>query len=293
MSSRTSLQHVVSTSAPVGAALGDEWYNPTTNILYKRAVVAGVVGWATIGPIPSGTAGQVLSISSTGAVCLTTVATTQTLDTNCSYKIGDGLAVNTLGTSNLAIGCGALCANTSGTSNTAIGYRTLLSSSGASNVAIGAGTLQANTIGGSNTGVGSQALSANSSGSNNVGIGGVALSSLVSGSRNTAIGIQALFTTVSGSNNVGIGYYAGRYTTGSNELYINSIDQVNTANDKANSLIYGTFNATASAQTLALNGMVSVPYGITGSITSATSASFATTATSATTATDTRTATCD
>ena len=41
MSSRNSLQHVVSGTASNGAALGDEYFNPTTNKLYKRLAVNG------------------------------------------------------------------------------------------------------------------------------------------------------------------------------------------------------------------------------------------------------------
>jgi len=48
MSSRNSLQHTVSSVEPVGAALGDEWYNSGTNLLYKRMAVGGVPQWATI-----------------------------------------------------------------------------------------------------------------------------------------------------------------------------------------------------------------------------------------------------
>ena len=48
MSSRNSLQHTVSAVEPVGAALGDEWYNSATNLLYKRMVIGGVPQWASI-----------------------------------------------------------------------------------------------------------------------------------------------------------------------------------------------------------------------------------------------------
>jgi hypothetical protein len=48
MSSRVSIQQIVSTSAPVGAALGDEWLNPTTGILSKRTLVNGVVDWVAV-----------------------------------------------------------------------------------------------------------------------------------------------------------------------------------------------------------------------------------------------------
>ena len=48
MSSRTSIQQVVSTSEPIGAALGDEWYNPTVDKLYKRTVVNKTMGWTEV-----------------------------------------------------------------------------------------------------------------------------------------------------------------------------------------------------------------------------------------------------
>jgi hypothetical protein len=41
MASRDFLKHVVSTTEPTGSTLGDEWYNPSTNILSKRLVVNG------------------------------------------------------------------------------------------------------------------------------------------------------------------------------------------------------------------------------------------------------------
>jgi hypothetical protein len=46
MASRDFLKHVVSTSEPVGSALGDQWYNPTTNTLSHRLAVNGTsVAW--------------------------------------------------------------------------------------------------------------------------------------------------------------------------------------------------------------------------------------------------------
>jgi hypothetical protein len=41
MASRDFLKHVVSTTEPTDSTLGDEWYNPSTNILSKRLVVNG------------------------------------------------------------------------------------------------------------------------------------------------------------------------------------------------------------------------------------------------------------
>lgn len=41
MATRDYLKHTVSSSEPTGSTLGDEWYNPTTNKIYKRLAVNG------------------------------------------------------------------------------------------------------------------------------------------------------------------------------------------------------------------------------------------------------------
>lgn len=49
MSSRVAPRHIVSTSAPVNAALGDEWFNTTNNTLYKYVLTDGTsVSWISI-----------------------------------------------------------------------------------------------------------------------------------------------------------------------------------------------------------------------------------------------------
>jgi hypothetical protein len=48
MSSRVAIQQTVSTYAPAGAVLGDEWINPTTGVLSKRTIVNGVVNWVAL-----------------------------------------------------------------------------------------------------------------------------------------------------------------------------------------------------------------------------------------------------
>ena len=51
MASRDFLKHVVSTSEPVGSALGDQWYNPATNVLSARLAVNGTsVSWVQTYP---------------------------------------------------------------------------------------------------------------------------------------------------------------------------------------------------------------------------------------------------
>lgn len=64
MSSRVSIQQFVSTTEPVGVALGDEWLNPSTGILYKRTIVNNQVGWLQILSAPSV---SVTSVTVTGA----------------------------------------------------------------------------------------------------------------------------------------------------------------------------------------------------------------------------------
>lgn len=48
MSSRRQIIQTTSTTEPVGAALGDEWFEPTSGRLYKRMLSGGTVGWTEI-----------------------------------------------------------------------------------------------------------------------------------------------------------------------------------------------------------------------------------------------------
>ena len=48
MSSRQSIQQIVSATPPPQVSLGDEWYNPTTNKLYKSLFYNGAVQWSEI-----------------------------------------------------------------------------------------------------------------------------------------------------------------------------------------------------------------------------------------------------
>lgn len=86
MSSRNSLQHTVSAVEPVGAALGDEWYNSTTNLLYKRMVVGGVPQWATI------TAGASSSTSSVVVPTNISEKVNRTITNQTSYTVTSALA---------------------------------------------------------------------------------------------------------------------------------------------------------------------------------------------------------
>lgn len=198
------------------------------------------------------------------------------------------LASNTSGQYNTAMGYQALNLNTSGYGNTAVGFQALAvnttggSSTFGGNTAIGAASMISNTTGDNNTAVGLDSLYSNTTGYSNVAVGSNAIGYATNGYQNVAVGWQAMFTggglrsignsntavgtkalwTATGSGNVAIGAFAGYYETGSNAFYVDNQDRTNTAGDKAKALLYGTFNAAASSQTLTVNAVITPTYGI-------------------------------
>ena len=150
--------------------------------------------------------------------------------------------------------------NTTGHGLTALGYKAgYANTTGWYNSYLGSHTGEAN-IGEYNTVVGGRALFNSTSGNYNTIVGADAALQKASGSSNTGVGYRVLDNTGTGSGNVAIGAYAGLYETSSNAFYVNNQDRTNTAGDKAGSLLYGTFNATASSQTLAINAATTIPY---------------------------------
>lgn len=116
----------------------------------------------------------------------------------------------------------------------------------------------------SSLGMGSSALAAVETNGFNVAIGNQAMELTTSGGANTAVGYKALNANLTGTGNVCIGANAGRYATGDNEFYVNSINRGNTATDKTASLLYGVMFATASvaSQTLVTNAAFTATYGM-------------------------------
>lgn len=126
------------------------------------------------------------------------------------FKIGDGStswtglsyppsagSTHEVGSTNFAIGTGALDSLITGSFNVAFGLNALTSlTANSNNVAIGAYALYSTT------------------GHSNIGIGADALISNTTGTRNTAVGMDSLFGNTTGSSNVGIGENAGSYITG-------------------------------------------------------------------------------
>lgn len=95
MSSRSFNKHLVSTTEPVNVQVGDEWFEPLTNKLYKRVAVSGnAVQWAEV--INTTTANTVsigsLRISNTATFSGSTTA--PALATN---NIAETVAVSTAG----------------------------------------------------------------------------------------------------------------------------------------------------------------------------------------------------
>lgn len=172
------------------------------------------------------------------------------LSSNTSVYGGTFSTLTFTGTQNVVVGVGAAAALTSGTGNTLYGYQSGAAiNSAVDNTAIGTQALNAVVTGGQNTAVGAFCLLVNT------------------GANNTAIGRTALAANTAGSGNVAIGFRAGGSdTSSSNAFYIGNVNQGSVANDKAFSLMYGTFAGSAgttTGQTLAIN-VASGSFGLLG-----------------------------
>ena len=225
-----------------------------TLLFTSPTMVTPVLGAATATSLAvSGLATVGTTFGVTGATTLSSTLAVAGVSTLTGGAVVQGMTVG-LGlaavVSNTAVGFEVLKVNTTGNSNVGVGYQTLL----------------ANLIGEYNFAGGYQALKANNNGLENTAVGALALSANTGGDYNTAVGLSALGTQISGNNNVALGYYSGNYETGSNAFYVNNQDRTNTAGDKASSLMYGTFNATASSQTLKVNAALTVNGGLIGSV---------------------------
>jgi hypothetical protein len=248
MSSRVGIQQFVSATEPVGTQVGDEWFNSATNLLYKRTMVGGTLGWAVLGTSnTTGTAGQVLGLTSAGNPGYITVSVPGNATPACAgivYACTPTAALNNLsigyctnavmtcGCQSLAVGYGALKRNLSGCANIALGFNTLQNScystanvaigscamyatcAGSYNVAIGCGALQSGYQANYNVAVGTGALQNNCAGGCNVAIGMCANGSACCANFNVAIGWNANGLSQCGNCNISIGYGAHYSSTG-------------------------------------------------------------------------------
>lgn len=198
------------------------------------------------------------------------------------------------GLNNTAVGYGALTqldgsgVNTNPTGNTAVGYLAAALSQGATNTVVGTSAHRFAVDGDDNTIIGAQAnhdnvsgtgntivgfqagfhnlanyndahgnfaLWSNTTGTSNVAMGGGSLYTNLTGSSNTAVGLGALHSTTGGGN-IGVGYFAGYYSTGANEFYLDNQDRGAAAQEKTEGLLYGNFNNDPNAQRLRINASI-------------------------------------
>lgn len=182
-----------------------------------------------------------------------------------STNSGNGL---TTGSQNTYVGNRAAGANGTQGDAVSVGFS---ANAGAASVSVGKGCDSRGTytvaIGTSVTGDGSDIYSvkigyAVGNSSNPFGF----YNGPTSGSRSVCIGAMtngALQNVSYGANDdvVYIGYKAGGFSQGkSNEFFLDNQGRTTYAGQQTGSLMYGTFNATASSQTLAINAAVSTPY---------------------------------
>jgi len=75
MTASTNLVHIVSTTQPTGLNLGDEWYNPTTNTLYKNLLVNGTTTLVNQLPASANSTSNISMPTGTGAAAVQGLST--------------------------------------------------------------------------------------------------------------------------------------------------------------------------------------------------------------------------
>lgn len=236
MSSRVGIQQFVSPTEPTGTQVGDEWFNSATSVLYKRTFNGGVLGWVVLGTSnTTGTAGQVIGITSAGTPGFITVGAASPTATGLVYACMSTSCLGhtalgycavgspSAGCLNIAIGYGALKSNCCACTNVAIGPQAMYCAVNASctvaigncaswkgcsswSVAIGASALtNANTN--HHVAIGAGTLTAMCYSCANTAVGTYAGCSMTCGCHNVAVGYQAMMS-ISGNCNVAIGYGA-------------------------------------------------------------------------------------
>jgi len=219
-------------------------------------MITPVLGAATATSLAvSGLATVGTTLGVTGVSTLTGGAVIQGL------TVGRGLAAIA---TNTAAGASALSAITTGSQNTAVGANAAKFIQAADNcVAVGNSALINATAGNGNTSIGSNTLTAATPGALNTALGNSALQNATGGS-NTAVGSEALMSAAGAC--VALGNTAGKYEIGANAFYVNNIDRIDNINDRALSLMFGTFNVLATSQTLKVNAALTVNGGLIGAV---------------------------
>jgi hypothetical protein len=252
MSSRNYLKHSVSTTQPpTSGNLGDEWYNPTTNKLYKLVANSGVtVQWAEVG------AG---ATSSSGGASTTTAVTegTNLYFTNARVAAAvSGLTTNIVTTANIVANSLLLV----GTGNTFFGANNAVISSDTDLILNATGNVIINS--GARTQFG--AASANNAilaADGNITLNAGNTSAVIIG--NTALRFKSFSassnvltpypgdTFYNTSSNV-LNYYNGNIwaDVGYRTIPIATVNSYTFANVDAGKLIFHSMNATATVWTI-------------------------------------------
>ena len=220
----------------------------------------------TTGSLNTGLGHDALEYNITGSNNTGLGYRTLVLNTTGNANTGVGsrsLYYNTTGSNNTAIGYGTLDSNLTGFGNIAMGYEALKQQKSDNyNIGIGYTSLFKNNGGNTNTAIGFNAMANNLTGDNNNVIGASTLFSNTAGSNNTALGYLTLYNTL-GSRNIALGNYAGFYSTGSDEFFVNNQNRTNYLGDTSLGLLYGKMDALTALQRLRVNGNLIVSGGAT------------------------------
>jgi hypothetical protein len=194
-------------------------------------------------------------LNSSSGVSSTIIGYNAGYNSNSDYSVILGYYAGRYNTAtgSVFIGKNAGNANVGGTDNIFIGSSAgLLNSDGINNTYLGSSAGRQNIHGNNSVFVGA-AAGYNSTVGYNVCLGSYSGTALTTGTLNTLFGYKTGYLLTTQSSNVMLGNLAGEYETGGSTLFIDSLDRSTEALGRTNSLIYGTFNATMTSQTLALN----------------------------------------
>ena len=197
---------------------------------------------------PLGETANPVSITTGGAVdipgdlTVTTIESMNILHPTTGVILGANAGnASITGAGDVGIGEYALNSLAGGQYNTAVGYYSVIGiSAGAYNSLYGSSSGATINTGNYN------ALYATHSGDD-----------ITSGTYNSNFGYYSN-STANTSNTTSVGAFAGKYNVENSVFYVDALDRTNTAGDKAGALMYGTFNATPSSQTLTINGNTTI-----------------------------------
>jgi hypothetical protein len=171
MSSRDYIKHVVSANPPTALTVGDEWFNPTTNLLYKRVANNGtVVGWdEVLRNTPATTTGTGLVVLSDSPTINTSLTVTGVLNLTGNTTQTQSIATSaTTGSLNIYTGQTTGILNIGGNANTTTGAINIGRSIVTQVVAIATGATQSGFVKTVNLGTGGQ-----SNATTNINIGSI------------------------------------------------------------------------------------------------------------------------